>query len=156
MSSRLLPILGLLFMGCDREPITADQLDPSWKNDVGWPAESMGDATTPTITDPSGTAGEITASLYDGDCMVTWSLEGDRTSCRDCEFAFDIDMVVTEDTCGMGANFSGTLELGNGAVYISYARLSSYERVGNTIVFDSREEKHRFMSKVGSKYLSKL
>ena len=27
---------------------------------------------------------------------------------------------------------------------------------GFKIVFDSREEKHRFMSKVGSKYLSKL
>jgi hypothetical protein len=27
---------------------------------------------------------------------------------------------------------------------------------GFKIIFDSREEKHRFMSKVGSKYLSKL
>ena len=141
MPSPLAPLLALLFLGCASEPITAEVLDPGWKRDVGWPANDAGsDGTPPTITDPSGAVGALTASLSDRDCIVAWSLEGNRTSCRDCAFAFDIELEVVEDTCGMGASLSGTLELGNGAVYISYARLATYERVGNTITFDSRED----------------
>ena len=140
MSARLAMLLALVFAGCASEPITAELLDPGWKNDVGWPADTMEEGTATLITDPSGTVGALTATLYDGDCIVAWSLVGDRTTCRDCEFAFDVEMEVVEDTCGMGTSFRGTLEVGNGAIYISYSRLASYERVGNTLTFDSRED----------------
>jgi hypothetical protein len=140
MSVRLSCFSALFFVGCGNEPITADLLDPDWKNDAGWPVASTGDTTPSTITDPSGTVGELTASLSDDDCIVTWSVDGDRTSCSDCEFAFDILMEVVEDTCGMGSTFRGTLEIGHGAVYFLDTRLASYERIGNAIVFDSRED----------------
>jgi hypothetical protein len=140
LHSRALLLLTIVFFGCGTAPITADTLDKDWVDAIGWPADETGEEGTTIITDPTGIRGELTADLSSAGCLVTWAIDGERTTCRDCEFAFDAALSVLEDTCGISSAANVLLTLNAGAVYVEYNRLAAYERIGNTITFDSLAE----------------
>ncbi|MBO86212.1 MAG: hypothetical protein CL927_12710 [Deltaproteobacteria bacterium] len=140
MHRRLVPSLALLILGCEPDPITADTLDKDWVDAIGWPEEASDAAPTAIITDPGAISGELSALLYGSECAVTWSVDGERTTCRDCEFAFDVLLDVVADPCGAGSAVAVTLSLGSGSVYVNDYRLASYDRIGNTITFNSLED----------------
>lgn len=140
MSARLRTALIIFAIGCGPEPITADTLDKDWTEAIGWPSGDTDQTGTALITDPTGISGDMGATLYGGECVVIWSVAGDRTTCDDCTFAFDVDLEVLEDRCGVAGPVSVTMSLNGGAVYIEYTRLAEYLRTGNTITFDSLEE----------------
>ena len=129
-------------LGCGPEPITADTLDKDWTDTIGWPAGDIDQTESQVITDPTGISGDMGATLYGGECVVIWSVAGDRTTCADCTFAFDVDLEVLEDRCGLAGPVSVTMSLNRGAVYIEYTRLAEYVRTGNTITFDSLDDSY--------------
>jgi len=124
--------------GCQTEPITADTLDAAWRESIGWPELDPDASVSAFIDNPGAIAGELSVLTGGGSCLVTWSMRGDSTDCRDCEYGFSVDLEVVEDTCGMGSPIGITFSMNRGYVYADYHRLATYVRTGNTILFDSR------------------
>ena len=127
-----------LWMGCAGSPITADTLDPDWKREVGWPEATEEATSTAIVTDPTAITGELGIEFYGGECMVRWTLDGERTTCDDCVFAFETAFDLVEDTCGGTSSLTATVSLNRSYLYVNYSRIAPYEQVGNTISFDTR------------------
>lgn len=133
-------IILVALTGCGVAPITADTLDNGWKEQIGWP-EAAAEGTEPVIiTDPGAISGEYSSTLYGGECVVTWSMQGERSDCSGCDFAFYVEMQPIEDDCGAGYTTRGTFMLSRGYVYFDYRRLTPYDLSGNTLTWDSRAD----------------
>jgi|GEM_PF-5745071 len=139
MRTLFLTALPLLAIGCGEPSITADGLESSWKESIGWP-ELDPDFEESIVTDPQAITGEFTASRYSGECYTTWAFEGDRTDCYDCEFAFYVSLDPIADTCGYGYTTRGTFFVNNGYVYFDYTRMASVDQIGNSLQWDSRDD----------------
>jgi hypothetical protein len=124
--------------GCGIDPITADTLDANWKEAYGWP-EYDPNATTTIVTDPSAIAGEFSMDYY-GECTTTWEMAGTRSDCRSCDYAFSVELNVTDDSCGWGGRMSGTFMVNYGYAYFNYTRLGYVNVSGNTLSWDGRED----------------
>ncbi len=125
MRHPLLPIavlFGLHTSACGNDVVVADEVDSNWKDDV-WADNGDAEAptTTPGISDPQTIDGTISVYIDSVGCLLSFHMQGERTDCRDCDYAFWVDLDVADDGCGLGSSgVSGMFMLRNEHVYFEY------------------------------------
>lgn len=124
--------------GCVEDAPSADGLDAGWKEDIGWPEADPNAAASVQVTDPGRMAGTFTIELYGGECRTTWTMDGTRTDCRDCDYAFQVELDPVDDGCGYG-RWDAQMQVANGFIYLNYNRMASVEVIGNVLTWDSRD-----------------
>ena len=100
----------------------SDDLDKSWMEDIAANHVPTGDGSEfagAPVEDPTGIEGLYQLSYDDGACIVRYDMEGTRTECSGCDYAFDVNFELSLDDCSMGvATSSSRLEFRRDRLYV--------------------------------------
>jgi len=71
--------------------------------------------------------------IQESACAVIWDLQGEGSDCGDCALAFEVELSISEDSCGVATDADGRLEFRAGATYFDGFYWGSYAFSGDTI-----------------------
>jgi len=131
---RTLPVVSLLALPACLAPWggpPSDDLDKSWKEDIAAnhiPSGEGTDFTGVPVEDPTGIEGTYSILTDGGDCLVRYDLDGVRADCSSCDYAFEVELDVSLDNCGMGDddNWTTRFEFRRDRLYVNERYVASF------------------------------
>jgi len=107
---RTLPIFSLIALPACLAPWggpPSDDLNQSWKEDIAADHVPTGEGSEfngAPVEDPSGIEGTFNILDQETDCVVRYDMEGDPVECSGCDYAFDVELLLSLDSCGVSGD----------------------------------------------------